>query len=315
MNWPIAQQEALLDVIRRRNERNQLQKQLERTQTDLATRQQQQAALLNLWQREQADVDRLDRLSWASIYYDLLNTKERQRSQEEAEAQQARLRYDVVSASVEELTQQLTEQQTRLTTYATVDADYDRFIQEKRIALSFSAGYVGSQYQQRLDKLTEQNHQLQELTEAHRAGLQALDEVFRLRKLLEQARNWGTWDMLGGSAFASMVKYQKLDDVRDQSYRVTQRLERFRAEYADLNQAFLTEWKFDHNFTRFVDIFFDNIFTDLSVQSRIRSATQTAQALENQLVNEITKLKAQLEQGVELAKQKSDDLQHFLETA
>ena len=79
-----------------------------------------------------------------------MNTKEQQRSQEEAEAKQARLRYDVVSASVAELAQQLTEQQTQLTTYATADADYDRFIQEKRIALRFSAGYVGSQYQQRL---------------------------------------------------------------------------------------------------------------------------------------------------------------------
>ncbi|GAB4041172.1 hypothetical protein [Spirosoma gilvum] len=314
MNWTAAQQEALLDVIRRKNERDQLQKQLERTKTELVTRQQQQADLRRQWQREQADVDRLDRLSWASLYYDLLNTKPQQRSKEEAEAQQARLRYDVVSASVDELKQQLAEQETRLTAYATVDPDYDRFIQEKRIALSFSAGYLGNQYQKRLSELTEQNRQLQELDEAHKAGLQALDEVFRLRKLLEQARNWGTWDMLGGSALASIGKYQKLDDVRDQSYRVTQSLERFRAEYADLNQTFLTEWRFDHTFTRFVDIFFDNIFTDLSVQSRIRSAAQTAQALENQLVKELTKLKAQLEQGVEQTKQKSNDLQHFLET-
>ncbi|MBN8823774.1 MULTISPECIES: hypothetical protein [unclassified Spirosoma] len=315
MNWTAAQQEALLDVIRRRNERDHLQKQLERTQAELTTRQQQQANLRTEWQAEQADVDRLDRLSWASLYYDLLNTKEKQRSKEEAEAQQARLRYDVVTASVDELTQQLAEQKNRLTAYATVDTDYDRFIQEKRIALSFSAGYVGNQYQQRLDNLMAQNRQWQELEEAHKAGLQALNEVFRLRKLLEQARNWGTWDMLGGSTIASIAKYQKLDDVRDQSYRVTQSLERFRAEYADLNQAFLTEWRFDHTTTRFVDIFFDNIFTDLSVQSRIRSAAQTAQALENQLVNEISRLKKQVEQEVDQARQTSDALQKFLETA
>ncbi|MVM40974.1 hypothetical protein GO730_30235 [Spirosoma sp. HMF3257] len=315
MGWTTSQQDALLNAIQRRNERAILQKQLAQTQAELVSRQAEQAILRDQWQQEQADVDQLQRLSWASVFYDLLNQKEERLSKEEAEAQQARLRYDVIATSVEVLQKQRTAQEERLTTYVGVDADYEQLIQEKRVTLSTSSNEVGNQYQHYLDELTRQNHALQELDEAHKAGLLALGEVSHLRKLLDQARSWGRWDMLGGSSMASMAKYRKLDDVRDQSYRVTRTLENFRAEYADIKQTFLSDWQFDSNLTRFVDVFFDNIFTDMAVQSRINTALTTAMALENQLIKAITTLKQQIEQAVEETKQQADAFQRFLEKA
>ena len=315
MNWTTAQQETLLNAIQRRNERAILEKQLSQTKTELANRQQEQTALRQQWQEEQADVDRLHRLSWASVWYDLLNRKDEQISKEEAEAQQARLRYDAIGASIDTLKNQKANQENKLADCRNVNDDYERLIGEKRIALSYAFDKAGQQYQQYLTELTEGNRYLQELDEAHKAGMNALDEVVHLVNLLGNARNWGRWDMLGGSTISSAIKYNKLDDVRDQSYRVTQRLAQFRAEYADLNQAFLADWRFDDNLTRFVDIFFDNIFTDWSVQNRIHSALQTAQVLENQLIKAITSLKSQVEQGVEQTKQKADTLRQFLEVA
>lgn len=315
MSWTAAQQASLLIVIHRRNERAILQQQIERSKAELTIRQQEQAILRNQWQDEQADVDRLNRLSWASLFYDALNKKEQQISKEEAEAQQARLQYDVVCATVDDLQKQRADQENRLTQYTTVEADYEWLIKEKRITVSLSLGKAGTYYQQHLTELTQCNRGLQELDEAHQAGLQALEETLQLRELLEQARSWGAWDMLGGSALASSIKYNKLDDVRDQSYRVSRSLEAFRSEYADLNQAFMAEWQFDHNLTRFVDIFFDNIFTDWSVQTRINSALRTAQALENQLVSAIKLLKMNIDRSVDQTKQKAEELQRFLEQA
>lgn len=315
MGWTGAQQLSLLTVIQRRNERHVLQQQLERTKAELIIRQQEQTTLRSQWQDEQADVDQLHRLSWASLFYDVLNKKEEQISKEEAEAQLARLRYGVVSATVDDLQQQRADQESRLTQSAAVEADYEQLMGEKRITLSLSLGTAGTQYQQHLGDLTQQNKYLQELDEAHRAGLHALDETSHLRKLLEQARNAGTWDLLGGGALLSAIKYRRLDDVRDQSYRVARSLETFRAEYADLNQAFMADWQFDHNLTRFVDIFFDNSFTDWSVQARINTALQTAQALENQLVSAVEALKISIERSVDQTKQKADELQRFLEQA
>ena len=315
MAWTTAQQESLLNTIQRRNERAILQNQLVQTNAEVEKRQQEQALLRDQWQQEQADVDRLNRLSWASLYYDLLNRRDQQISQEEAEAQQARLRYEVVAGAVTDLQHQRDSQAKRLAQYATADADYEQLLQAKRTALYGRYDATSETYRNHLATLTQHNQYLQELAEAHRAGLRALDEVMHLRNLLDQSRNWGTLDMLGGSAFSSLVKYRKLDDVQEQSYRVTRSLEQFRVEYADLNQRFMADWNFDNNLTRFVDIFFDNIFTDWSVQSRINNARKTAQDLENRLITTLAVLKSQIEQSVEQTKQQANELQRFLESA
>lgn len=315
MNWTSIQQTALVATVQRRNERDIRQRQLTQTQSQLTGRQQEQALLRDQWEHEQADVDRLNRLSWASLYYDILNRKEEQISREEAEAQQARLRYDAICADVQELLNQLSNQQKQLADYASVDQDYAALIQAKQLALVSSSDAKRDQYEQHLATLTQHNHFLQELSEAHKAGLVALQEVMTLRKLFDQARNWGKWDLIGGSAISSMIKYEKLDDVRDQSYRVTRCLQQFQAEYADINQPFMADWQFDNNLTRFTDIFFDNIFTDWSVQNRIINGQKTAQALENQLVTSIQSLKSQIVQYVEQTKRESDDFYRFLEVA
>ncbi|MCX6217060.1 hypothetical protein [Spirosoma sp.] len=314
MNWTTAQQDALQHAIQRRNERDILQKQLVQTKAELGKRLLEQAALLDQWRDEQADVDRLNRLSWASLYHDLLNQKGQQISKEEAEAQQARLRYDAICATVSTLQQQCANQEKRLPDFNDVNSVYEQLIERKREALLNSSDAVRDQYQQHLTALIHNNHYAQELTEAKGAGAQALQEVMQLRKLLDEAHTWGTWDMLGGSTISSIVKYRKLDEVRDQSERVAQRLQLFRSEYGDINQTFRSDWTIDNNLTRFVDIFFDNIFTDWSVQARINEAREAAKTIENQLVAALTELERQLAQSAEQTKLQSDEFQRFLET-
>ena len=313
MTWTPEQQQDLLRIIQRRNERDRLRQQQTQTSIELEKLRQQQANLRSQWENEQADVDRLNRLSWASVYYSLLDQKEKQISQEEAEARQAQLRYDAVTAALTNIQQQLESQQIRLTDYESIDADYKQLTATKRVLLTNSLSNAYQPYKQQLASLTASNLLMQELEEAHAAGLRALDEVIPLNRLLNQARNLGTWDMLGGSTLSSVMKYNKLDAVREQSYRVTHTLQQFRAEYADLNRSFMADWQFDQGATRFVDIFFDNIFTDAAVQSRIRQAHETAQTLEYGLVSAIETLKNQMDQAVEQNRWEADKLQLLLE--
>jgi hypothetical protein len=99
MTWTNTQQERLLAIISRRNERDHLAQQLTYYETQLRQLAHDLSIQYDLWQREEADVERLQRLSWASIYYDFLNQKEQQLSKEAAEAQQAHLRFDAIQAA------------------------------------------------------------------------------------------------------------------------------------------------------------------------------------------------------------------------
>lgn len=75
------------------------------------------------------------------------------------------------------------------------------------------------------------------------------------------------------------------------------------------------DWQFDHGLTRFADIFFDNIFTDWSVQNRIGQAQQDARLLENKLVFAIGKLKTEIEKTVIDNQDRATELRSFLEQA
>jgi uncharacterized protein YhaN len=68
-----------------------------------------------------------------------------------------------------------------------------------------------------------------------------------------------------------MMKYDKLDQVAVVLRRADQALRAFTRELGDLHLAGVEALDLD-SLTRVFDVFFDNIFTDLRVRSRIQDA-------------------------------------------
>ncbi|KAB7727034.1 hypothetical protein F5984_22615 [Rudanella paleaurantiibacter] len=313
MIWTDSHQAALLALIQQRNERDVLQKQLQLLQTDLQQRQAQQSTLYETLLKEEGDVDRLQRFSWAKLYYDLLNRREAQLTKEQAEAEAALSQYESVCEYVTDLKGCINELTQKLEPFAHLETGYDKLIEQKTGFLLVQQGAVYEQYKGHLLALEQADKHVQEMREAHSAGLKALEEVLQLRKLLDEALSWGNWDMWAGSVMSSMVKHQKLDAVRQQSRWVNLALQRFQAEYADVHRTMEADWQFDDNLTRFVDIFFDNFLTDWSVQRRIEQANQDARTLEQRLVVVIKQIKADVEQAVVEAQERNSELRQFLE--
>lgn len=312
MTWTSTQQEILLTLIRRRGERIALEQQLASLDKAIEQQRTQQATLYERWNHEQADVDRLERLSWASIYHKLVNRHDEQLTKEQEEAQRARLDYDAVNAEVEALTQRLMALQQRLATYADVEPAYTQLMQVKKQVVQEQPDTA---YQRLTDVLTAAERQVTELTEARQAGRQAAHEVEALIQLIEEAHRLGNWDMFLSSALLSAMKYGKLDDVRDQSQRVGYCVNRFRSELADVHGQLQAEWTFDDGLTRFVDIFFDNVFTDLSVQRRIESAQANAQQLQEQISQALSSIASQYETAIAEQTQRTQALRTYLEQA
>ncbi len=258
-----------------------------------------------------ADVDRLGRLSWATVYYNLLDRRGEQLTNEQAEAQAARIAYDAVTAQVEALKSRVDSLTSQLEASADVALRYDTLVREKTEAVK---GQPGNRYDVHASALQTTEQQVQEVQEAQQASNNALHEVNRLTSLLDSAISLGNWDMFAGSTLISMVKYNKLDEVRDQSYRVNQSLQRVKSELADIHLQLDAELQFD-GLTRFADIFFDNIFTDFSVQQRINEAHRQSRML----ADKITFTQQQLDQQLKAALSDRDNrraqLQTYLEQA
>lgn len=205
MNWTSDQQAQLLALIHQRSERAVLDQQLKHTEAELVKQEVvQQQGYAHLLKEEQ-DVDRLERLSWAKVYYDLLNRREAQLTKEQAEAEAALVRYDAMRAQVADLLARKTQLQDQLRGYETLDATYDALIQQKTGALLVENDTKSGQYRAHIDALSALDKHLHELKEAHQAGLSALNEVQRLGNLIGEAQSWGTWDLIGGSTLTSIM--------------------------------------------------------------------------------------------------------------
>lgn len=126
--------------------------------------------------------------------------------------------------------------------------------------------------------------ELEELDEAIQAVTVCSEAVAAALRHLQSAANWGTWDLLGGGLLASAVKRERVHDALTALGQVTAALATVRQELAEVPvgaplpaglEPGSGAWTFD--------VWFDNIFSDLNMQGRIRDATAQAETLAGHL--------------------------------
>lgn len=129
----------------------------------------------------------------------------------------------------------------------------------------------------------------QEIHEAINAADDALIALRNAENSLSSAGNWGIWDIMGGGFLSTFFKHNKMDQAQRELEEARRALQRFRNELADLGRT--ADFNLDvGGFLRFTDYFFDDIFSDLMVQSKIRQGQQQLQ----QAIHQIEGIRQQL---------------------
>ena len=238
--------------------------------------------------REQEDVERLERLSWSSIWASLKGSKESDMEREKAEAWTARVRLQEAQRQLEELQMEMAERKLRAD--PTCGVEYHDLLREKEKEYrekNFEFAAKMAEVERReLSAVTERK----ELNEALYAGKRLQTQIRTALDSLSSAAGWSTWDMLGGGIMADMMKYSHMDDAQKTMERVQSDLRRYRAELADVTQAVDFELQTD-GFTVAMDIWFDNIFADWVVRDRI----QQAETRLEEVYGRVTAIQQQLE--------------------
>lgn len=128
--------------------------------------------------------------------------------------------------------------------------------------------------------------QLREIREAQDACESALTSLGQAQQRVDSARSWGTYDTwFGGGLFSSLIKHNRIDEAESYMQAVDDALNRLRRELADVHMdsaAFGGVGVTD--LTRTLDVWFDNFFSDLAVQSRLKDADERLDAIGEALV-------------------------------
>jgi len=231
------------------------------------------AELRSRYAAEQRDVDKLEGLTLSRVLASLRGARDDLLARERAEADAARYRLAEAEARLEALRTERAVAQARLRKLASAPIAYDEVLNEKARYLASSGDPRGARLLELADERGRLVGELHEVTEAQRAADAARGALARARNLLDSAADWATYDMVDGGAISSAVKHSRLDEAAEAAAYADRCLALLRTELADVPDLPLTAPQVAiGGMTRFADIWFDNIFTDLVVADRIDQA-------------------------------------------
>ena len=134
---------------------------------------------------------------------------------------------------------------------------------------------------------TEDEEQLREIREAQEACEAALTSLGEAQRAVDSAQSWGTYDTwFGGGLFSSLVKHNRIDDAEGFMRAIDAALDRLRRELADVRiEGAALGGVGVSDLNRTLDVWFDNFFSDMAVQSRLNDADHRLDTIGEALVS------------------------------
>ncbi|NMM52525.1 hypothetical protein [Paenibacillus aquistagni] len=231
--------------------------------------------LLLQWQEEKKDVERLTNRSLSNLFYTLIGTKEQKLSEEQIEELKAKERYELALSEANALEEDRAELSRKLIDVSRWDTKLKQAMQEKEELLREH----DSAFASALDELQQQKvkllHEKKELGEARAAGEHALRALRRAGESFDSAKNWSTYDMLGGGMLATHIKHSRIDEAQESVTKANHALRTFQRELKDVEQAAAgTDLVHIEGGLKFADYFLDGLIADWMVNNRIQSSLE-----------------------------------------
>lgn len=156
------------------------------------------------------------------------------------------------------------------------------------------------QFAEKLTIIAEQQTLCKQLTkeiqDAIDAGNTALSALTDAGYALHEADSYSTWDtFLGGGFIATAMKHEKLETTNSYIHTAQMALQRFSNELLDVKDMRNDTIEIGMDgFVKFTDFFFDNLFTDWSIHSKIITAMNQISRVQNDVANTLRELHQKL---------------------
>lgn len=259
--------------------------------------------------KEQDDVDRLNARSLTAFFYRATGKMGEKLTKEEAEAYAAAVKYDAAKNELQAVNNDIEYCQRRLSDLQDCEQQYERVLKEKTEQIKQSGVPEAGRIMQIENEIAFLEIQQKEIQEAINAGNQAFYIARKILEDLNSAKNWSTFDLMGGGLIADMAKYDKLNKVQDQIQDLQNALRGFRTELADVTERISGNLYVEiGDFLHFADYFFDGLFTDWMVYDKINDSRNRTM----QTSDQIQKLLGQLNEMDNDLCSKKDNLKEEL---
>lgn len=266
--------------------KNKLEALLKVTEQDLIQEKLKLNQLIAVLRKENEDVERLESDSIKALFYSVLGSQKEQLIKERQEALGARLRYDECKRNVEYLVDETKRIVDELSRIENCEDKYNELLRRKLEKLSAENRESIQHIKKLIQRRETMSRNLVEINEAIEAGENALACVENTIKTLNDADNWGIWDMPDGS---QPTMCDKVDEAKAHAEEAQRLLGRFRREVSDIRMITGSEMTISP-FETFADYFFDGLIYDWVVQSEICKSLDSVKNTKNQVDRMLSRL-------------------------
>lgn len=182
----------------------------------------------------------------------------------------ARQRVDGHRARLAELEADARAAEAELAGLASAPEQYAELLAEKEHRLISDGDPRGGRPTDLATELDRVTAERREHAEAHRAGKAAHDALREVLRHLKSARGASTWDMFGGGFIADTIEYSRLGAAKEAAWHAQRALDVLSRELADVGVCASPRLP-TVDTQGFVDMFFDNVITDVIRHQRIEN--------------------------------------------
>lgn len=240
--------------------------------------------------KELKDVQKLKRASFSNLIANILRNKDEKLEKEEREYLEAKLKYDNFKFKVEKLRYDVEENNNRLGQLINIEGKYKELISEKRELVKKFNLNIRDEIIETEKEIKDLLSNKTEISEALREANNCLMISEETLKSLKSAKKWGIYDIIGGGMISSAIKHNRIDDAKTYMERLSYSVDRLNKELGDVDTSIFNEGLNISGFSYTFDIFFDNIFSDFSVQGEINDSLYKIEDFRNKVLNLIRKL-------------------------
>lgn len=225
----------------------------------------------------------------ASIFNSIRGTADKRLEMERNNTIAARLRLSRAEKELRELDQIIEDLKAESQRFAGSGEEYEGLYEQKKQNL-IAEGGTGAQLVIDLSGgINIAKARLKEIKEAYKACETAISYLSSSKKKLEQAKTWGTIDMMGGKFVASAIKHSHIKSAMSDAGIANAIIRDMNSTAACADIEPETDIKSTGR-GRISDIFMDNIVTDTFVQSRIENSLGNVDTVKIKLQSRLCKL-------------------------
>jgi len=253
---------------------------------------------------EQKDVERLEHSALTRFVLTMFDEEKMEREQHEAA--EALVRWQQADAETRTLEAELARTTAQVRELDESEQRYQQALQHHTRNLLHGPVELAEKLKQKIGEEEALRNRLQLVQRAVGSANAAHERLRVAADKIGSARSWGKFDVWGGgSALSSHVKRSRIDEAADAVLEAQIHIDSLRMELQELGEpaSFPTiSTEVGH---RMMDVFLDNIFTDIKVQRRVEeiqsSVDQVLQAVDSRgadLVRMLADTRRELDEAV-----------------